>query len=137
MKILPQNQFRLLKLYKKFLPNINDATIFAYDNIIYSNNSLPEDLIIHEQQHFLQQKQYGLQTWVKRYLNEKDFRKEMERQAYLVQLSSISDEGLRKAVKEDSIIVLCSGLYGKITRQEAEKMLETKVKSKVDSLINL
>jgi hypothetical protein len=134
--ILPQNKFRLLKEYKQHLP-INDRTIFAYNDIIYSNYDLPQDLIVHEQEHFKQQKKYGLKNWVKRYLNEKSFRLEMEKEAYLVQLASIPDKGLREAVKKDCIEALSSGLYGKISKEEAEELLATKVKSKVDSLINL
>lgn len=134
MEIKPQNKFRLLSEYKKHLPNITDDTIFAYCDIIYSNNPLPADLIIHEQQHFKQQKEYGLQTWVKRYLNEKDFRLEMERQAYLVQLSSISEKGLRDAIRKDCITALSSGLYGKITREKVEELL--KEPTPVDLLIN-
>lgn len=135
--IKPQNQFRLLKEYKKFLPNINDYTIFAYNNIIYSNHNLPEDLIIHEQTHFRQQEKYGMANWVKRYLNEKSFRLEMEKEAYIAQLESIKDPGLRTAVRKDSINALCSGLYGKISKEHAEELLKEKVKNKVDSLINL
>lgn len=135
LKILPQNKFRLLKEYKKHLPNIDEKTIFAFDNIIYSNYNLPEDLIIHEQTHFKQQKEYGLTTWVKRYLNEKDFRLEMERQAYKVQLDSIKDKGLREAVTKDSINALCSGLYGKVSKEQAEEILGIKRKLDVNKLI--
>jgi hypothetical protein len=135
--ILPQSQFRLLKEYKKHLPNINDSTIFAYNKIIYSNQNLPADLVIHEQEHFKQQEKYGLKNWVKRYLNEKSFRLEMEKEAYRVQISSIKDKGLKEAVRKDCINALCSGLYGQISREQAEKILEIKVKNKVDSLVNL
>ena len=135
--ILPQKQFRLLSEYKKHLPNINDNTIFAYNKIIYSNNDLPADLVVHEQEHFKQQEKYGLKNWVKRYLNEKSFRLEMERQAYKIQLESIKDKGLREAVKKDCINALCSGLYGNISKEQAEKLFETRVKNKVDSLVNL
>lgn len=122
-KILPQNQFRLLKEYKKYFP-ITDKTVFAWDNIIYTNYDLPEDIIIHEQTHFKQQKEYGLQTWLKRYLNEKEFRLKMETEAYKNQLKSIEDKGLQEAVKKDCIASLCSGLYGKISKVEANKLLK-------------
>lgn len=136
-KILPQTSFRLLKKYKQFLPNINENTIFAYNKIIYSNNQLPQDLIIHEQTHFRQQEKYGLANWVKRYLNEKSFRLEMEREAYFHQLASIDNPGLREAVKKDCINALCSGLYGEMSREHAEELLTPKVRNKVDNLINL
>ena len=124
MQILPQSSFRLLKEYKKHLPNINENTIFAFAGNIYSNNPLPEDLIIHEQTHFKQQAEYGLQVWVKRYLNEKDFRLEMEKEAYISQISSIKNVGLRDAVIKDSINALTSGLYGKVNKEQAEQMLK-------------
>lgn len=134
-KILPLNKFRLLKEYKKHFPVTKD-TIFAWDNIIYSNNDLPVDLVIHEQTHFKQQKEYGLKTWLKRYLNEKPFRLEMEKQAYINQINSIKDKGLKEAVIKDSITSLISGLYGKLTEKQAKELLGIKeTKLDVNKLI--
>lgn len=132
--ILPQNQFRLLKKYKQYF-KITDDTVFAYNKIIYSNNQLPPDVIKHEQEHFKQQEKYGLTNWVNRYLNEKSFRLEMEKSAYLVQLSSIKDQGLREAVRKDSINALCSGLYGNVSKEKAESLLKEKKVNEVDKLI--
>jgi len=92
--------------------------------VIYSNYDLPEDIIIHEQEHFRQQKEYGLKTWLRRYLNEKNFRFKMEKLACIAQLKSIKDKGLKEAVLQDIINILSSGLYGKISKEEAEFILK-------------
>ena len=134
MQILPLNKFRLLKQYKQHFP-VNDKTVFAYNDIIYSNYTLPPDLIVHEQTHFKQQKKYGLLNWVKRYLNDKNFRLEMEKEAYISQLESIEEKGLREAVKKDCITALSSGLYGKISKERAEKLLQDK--DKLEELFNI
>lgn len=136
IKILPLNKFRLLKEWSKRF-TITDDTVIAYAGVIYSNKELYPDLVAHEMKHLEQQKLYGLDEFTRRYLNDKKFRLEMERQAYFAQLASIDDEGLREAVKLDCIEALCSGLYGTISKQEAEKLLTPKVKSNVDSLIGL
>lgn len=134
IKILPLNKFRLLKEYKKYFP-INDRTIFAWNDIIYSNYDLPEDLVVHEKTHHTQQKKYGLMNWLKRYLNDKTFRLEMEKEAYLTQIKSIKDEGLKEAVRKDCIEALSSGLYGNITKEKADELLKEKKMSEVDRLI--
>lgn len=130
MEVKPLKQFRRLKEFSKFF-KINKDTIIAYDNVIYADQKLYPDVIAHEKVHFKQQKQYGLETFTKKYLNDKKFRLEMEKEAYKVQLESIEDKDLREAVRKDCIIGLTSGLYGKISKQEAESMLP-KEKGKID-----
>jgi hypothetical protein len=122
MEIKPLNKFRRLKEFSKFF-KINKDTVIAYDNTIYSNRELYPDVLEHEKVHLQQQKKYGLDTFTKKYLNDKKFRLEMEAEAYKIQLKSIEDKDLREAVRLDCINGLISGLYGKISKREAEDIL--------------
>ncbi len=122
MEIKPLNKFRRLKEFSKFF-KIEKDTVIAYDNIIYADIKLYPDVIEHEKVHFKQQKEHGLATFTKKYLNDKEFRLEMEKEAYSRQLESIKDKDLREAVRKDCINGLCSGLYGSVSKQQAEKML--------------
>lgn len=122
VKILPLNKFRRLKEFSKFF-KINEDTVIAYDGNIYSNKPLYQDVLVHELEHLKQQKEHGLATFTKKYLNDKKFRLEMEKKAYIKQLESIQDKGLRDAVWNDIITGLTSGLYGKISKKEAEELI--------------
>lgn len=134
MKIKPLNQFRRLKEFKKYF-KIDENSVIAYIDTIYTNKDLYSDVLVHEKVHLEQQKKYGVDEYIKRYLNDKDFRLEMEAEAYRKQLESIKDTGLREAVRKDCIVGLISGLYGKITQKEAEKMLPIDKKIDVNKLI--
>ena len=125
VKIYPLNKFRRLKEFSKYF-KINDETVIAYDGTIYSNNDLHPDVLVHEMCHLDQQKKHGLSNFTFKYLNDKKFRLEAEREAYLKQLESIEDEGLREAVQKDIIKGLTSGLYGKITEKQAKDLLGVK-----------
>jgi hypothetical protein len=133
MEVKPLNKFRRLKEFSKFF-KINKDTVIAYDNVIYADRELYPDVIEHEKVHFKQQKKHGLETFTKKYLNDKKFRLEMEKEAYLHQLKCIEDKDLREAVRKDCINGLTSGLYGKISKEEAEAMLpkEKEEKGKID-----
>lgn len=122
IKILPLNKFRRLKEFSKYF-KITEETVVAYDGIIYSNKELHPDVLVHEKVHLDQQKKHGLATFTQKYLNDKKFRLDMEKEAYLKQLVSIKDEGLKQAVLEDILTGLTSGLYGTLTRDEAEELL--------------
>lgn len=131
MQVRPLNKFRRLKEFSKFF-KINQDTVIAYDNVIYSNKELHPDLLVHEKVHLEQQNKYGLTTFTKKYLNDKKFRLEMEKEAYLKQINSIEDKGLKEAVIKDIVIGLTSGLYGKITEKEAKELLGIKEAKKLD-----
>ena len=119
----PQSEFPLIERYKKVFP-IDNKTIFAYNGYIYTNFILPPDLIIHEETHLRQQDQHGLETWVDKYLTDKQFRLEMELGAYIAQLKSIKDKEFRGKVRNESAKTLSGKLYGNlITYQEALKLL--------------
>ena len=123
MILYPQSEFPLLKEYSKHF-DITPSTIFAYDHKIYSNNSLPEHLIVHEQTHHKQQDEYGLDNWVEKYLNDNKFRLLMEIEAYQTQLKSIKDRNSRAKVAMESAKNLSSSLYGNIIDyKEALKVL--------------
>jgi len=122
--IRPQSEFPLLERYKEKF-NVTHNTIFAYDNVIYSNNELPHDLVIHENTHFKQQEKYGLDNWVEQYLNDNFFRLKMEVEAYRKQLESIKDRNFRSRIRQESVSHLASDLYGNIvTVEEAQNLLK-------------
>lgn len=127
MVIYPLNKFRRLKEFSKVF-KINEDTVIAYDGNIYSNKPLYPDVLEHEKVHLKQQKEHGLVNFTNKYLNNRAFRLEMEAEAYKVQLESIKDLELREAVRKDIIIGLMSGLYGKMSKKEAEKLLPNKPK---------
>lgn len=122
IKILPLNRFRRLKEFSKVF-KINEDTVIAYDGNIYANKPLYPDVLEHEKVHLRQQKKHGLLNFTNKYLNNRTFRLEMEAEAYKRQLESIEDLDLREAVRKDIIIGLMSGLYGKMSKKEAEKLL--------------
>ncbi len=123
--IKPQKEFPLLERYKEKF-NVTYNTIFAYDNVIYSNNELPHDLIIHEMTHHKQQEKYGLDNWVEQYLNNNFFRLKMEVEAYLAQCRSVKDRELRNKIRMESARNLSSSLYGDIIEyDEAFRLLKT------------
>lgn len=109
----PQSEFPLLEKYKQYFP-ITDKVIFAYDGVIYTNEVLPPDLIVHEKTHLEQQERYGLDTWVDRYLNDIHFRAEMEQEAYKRQLNSIKDREYKHKIRLHIENTLKSGLYGDV-----------------------
>jgi len=115
--------FPHLKRYRKVFP-VNDYSVFAYDNTIFCNHEVPEDIVIHEQHHFKQQKRYGLENWVNKYLEDKEFRLRMEIEAYRKQLKSIKHRELKHEVLKECARNLSSTLYGNIiSYEEALKIL--------------
>lgn len=124
MEIKQQHEFPLRDVYAKVFP-IDDKTLFAYDDCIYTNYDLPKDLLIHEMTHLHQQKRDGLEYWVKNYLHDPKYRLEVEIEAYKAQLSSIKDRNWRSVILNESANNLSSKLYGNlITKQEALKLLK-------------
>ena len=118
MKILSQQDFPLLEDYSKIF-KITPTTIFAYNNIIYSNdNNLSKDLIIHEETHFKQQEKYGLEQWVFNYLYNQHLRLDYEVEAYTNQINSIKDRNQKYITLITSAKILSSNLYGNIINYE-------------------
>lgn len=118
----PQKDFPLIEEYKKIF-DITENTIFAYGEDIYTDNLLPPDLMVHENTHLEQQKKYGLDEWVAKYLTDTQFRLQMEVEAYRNQLNSMNDREKRFHVKRECIKNLCSSLYGNIVTSEQARIL--------------
>jgi len=111
MNIKPTSEFPLLEKYKKRF-NPPSTVAYPYDNTIYTDNYLPDYLVVHECEHFKQQKQYGLDVWINRYFNEDKFRLEMETLAFKKQLASISDRNDRNGMRRECAKELSGKLYG-------------------------
>lgn len=121
--IKKQIEFPLIDEYKKHF-DINEHTVFAYDNDIYTNSKLPDFLIEHEETHLRQQNDIGLDNWVYKYINDNEFRLEMEVEAYRAQLKFIKDINRRNRMKFICAKDLSSSLYGNIIGlNEAMKLL--------------
>lgn len=120
----PQEEFPLLEEYRKVF-DIDDRTIFAYDNKIYTNHHLTPDLIAHEFKHWQQQNELGLEKWVEMYLTDNKFRLIMEIEAYRAQLQSVKDRNKRNTIRLESANSLSSSLYGNIiTKADAFNLLK-------------
>lgn len=121
--IRPQSEFPLLERFRQIM-DIDDKTIFAYGDTIYTNYEMHEDVYQHELKHLERQGIIGVDKFVEQYLYSPSFRLEEEVIAYRHQLKSIKDRGLRHAVRLDCAENLSSGMYGSlITREEALKLL--------------
>jgi len=120
-----QKEFPNLELFKKHFA-VTDRTIFAWDDSIYCNYNLSPDLIIHEQTHLKQQKKYGLDVWLERYIDDEEFRLKMELQAYRKQLMSIKDREKRNRVRMQVSSDLSSDLYNNIISYE-EAFIKLKI----------
>lgn len=122
--IRPLKEFPLMYRYKKVFP-IDENTIFAYDGDIYTNNKLPNHLIVHEEEHLRQQEEIGLDKWVYQYLTDTDFRLKMEVFAYNAQLDSIKDRNKRFLIRVACANMLSSKLYGNlVSKEQAMKLLK-------------
>ena len=116
-----QKEFPLLKQYKKVF-EVNDKTVFAYGEDIYTNYELSVDLLAHEIIHLKQQAERGLDVWVKTYLDIPQFRLEMELEAYRHQLLYFKDRNERARMRILFAKQLSSNLYGNII--ELDKAIE-------------
>ena len=111
--ICPQKDFPLLKRYKEHF-DIGENTVFAYDGKIYTNNPLPDCLLVHEKVHLRQQEEMGVNEWVEKYLTDEEFRLEVEIEAYREQLKSIHNNSKKRMWRKKSARDLSSPLYGSI-----------------------
>ena len=124
MKIEAQKDFPLYEKFSEKFP-VTKNTIFAYDDVIYTDYNLPDHLIIHEQTHHTQQKRDGLEYWVENYLNNPEYRLKQEIEAYKNQINSIKDRNLRAKILMECSRNLASDLYSSIiTYQEAYTQLK-------------
>lgn len=122
--IKKQVEFPLLKEYKKVF-TVNDKTVFAYGEDIYTNYELTTDLLAHEIIHLKQQKDVGLDVWVKTYLEVPQFRLEQEVEAYKHQLEYFKDRNYKTLKRIEFAKTLSSSLYGDIiTYDRAMQLLK-------------
>lgn len=120
--VKPNTLFPLYKEYEKYF-KLNDGTIFAYDNTIYTSNDLPNDFIEHEKVHLKQQNTIGCDNWVALYMRNKEFRLKQELEAYRYQLSVIKDKNKRSKAKTEFAKILSSEMYGNMVSEEEAKNL--------------
>ncbi len=66
-----------------------DGVAVAWKDTIYCSQELPVDIIVHEKVHIRQQMELGLKRWLKLYMQDKNFRFEMEKEAYIEQANFI------------------------------------------------
>ena len=111
--IRPQAEFPLMEEYKKHF-EITDETIFALGEDIYTDHSLTDDLLVHEETHLKQQSKIGVKEWVYDFLYNPQARLDFELEAYKAQLRSIKDRNHRDRIRRESAKNLSSGLYGNI-----------------------
>jgi len=123
MEIRQQSQFPHIERFKEVF-DIDDKTIFAWDEVIYSNYNLPNHLIIHERTHHEQQRHYGLEYWLENYIKDPEFRLKMELQAYVHQIKFVSDRNEKTKLRMECARNLSSSLYANlISYEQAYKKL--------------
>lgn len=113
MAIKPQNEFPLMEQYKELF-DIDDNTIFALAEDIYTNNPLPPEILVHENIHLKQQAEVGVKEWVYDFLYTPSKRLEYEIEAYRAQLDFIKDRNKKAKDRVQCAKNLSSGLYGNI-----------------------
>lgn len=122
--VKPNTAFPLYPEYEKYF-KVNEGTIFAFNNTIYTSNDLPEDYIEHEKVHLRQQNNIGADNWVSLYMRDKDFRLKQELEAYRYQLTCIKDKNKRSKAQTEFCKILSSEMYGNmITEEEAKNLLK-------------
>lgn len=122
--IRPQSDFPLMEEYGRLF-DINDRTIFALGEDIYTNYPLTPDLLVHEMVHLKQQREVGVAEWVYDFLENPEKRLEYEVEAYREQLKSIKDRNKRAKMWFLCAEQLSSALYGSIvTKQQALDLIK-------------
>jgi hypothetical protein len=118
-----QKDFPYLEEYRQKF-EIDEQTIFAYDGQIYSNEPLPPDLLIHEEVHLKQQSILGADKWVKKYLEDEQFRLTQEIEAFWAQINHFKDRNQKAKSRILCARVLSGNMYGNlISFEEAMKIL--------------
>lgn len=124
--IQPTKNFPLLAKYKaKF--QIDETTAFPYNHIIYTDRpeTITPELIIHEEVHFKQQDEMGLDNWIEKYFEDTNFRVKVEIEAYSAQLKYFEyNKDIHDMIKIQCAKALSSPMYGNIlTYKEAYQLL--------------
>lgn len=119
-----------LAIEKKFeLSDYPDA-VFAYGDILYNPSGLPipEDLMVHEQTHQIQQQAWGVQDWWIKYLKDDTFRLTQEVEAYRNQYQFVQNKinrQQRRRFLQNISKALASSMYGNIIdKKTAQELIE-------------
>lgn len=131
----PQKEFPYYNQYKQKF-QITEHTIFVYKNKIYSNKTEEDwkeyyDVLHHELEHIRSQNEIGPENWIQQFLNNKEFRVNEEKRAYLYQLKKVKELGDKTDLMNIFTEVcqnISSDLYGKmISYREAEKYFKENI----------
>lgn len=136
IKFKKQTLFPFYSWFKEVFP-ITNKTIFVYKNTIYSDKSEKDwleyyDVLHHELKHIERMNKLGNDIWIRRYVNDKKFRLEEEKIAYLYQLEKVKEMGDRTELMNIFTEVcqnISSPLYGKmISYRKAEQYFKDNLK---------
>ena len=131
----------MAEIIKDYPPNIEDirkvfnppeTVCFSYGDKIYnpSGNELNDDILVHESVHEKQQKNNPVEWWNK-YLTDKEFRLEMEVEAYATQYNYIQRKYPNRTVKRllDKYSETLATIYKlDISQSHAETLIRHKAK---------
>lgn len=119
-----QSDFPFLEEYKKHF-KVTGETIFAYNGKIYTNEKLlPPDILMHELIHLKRQNKIGADKWVKRYLEDDQFRLNEEVIAYKAQLDFYKDRNEKNLCRLKCVRALSENYGNIIEPLEAFKLLK-------------
>ena len=111
--------------------DFSTGTLFTVDNVIYSKGIIPADLLIHEQNHVKQQREYpgGYKKWWDRYFEDDEFRLDQEVECYRIQYQFIKKNTKDRNQQSKHLSHFARSLSGKmygnlISLLEAIKLLQ-------------
>lgn len=128
------------ELEKKFGVSWGEGITIAYKDTIHSPDELPPDVVVHEIVHLDQQARFegGPEGFVRRYINDAQFREDMEIEAYGKQWTFVKDHFKKDVTAQNQALeILVDGIKQpyyqiKISRRRARKLIvESDLKSRV------
>lgn len=120
------------RLHDKFGVEWDRGLIIAHKGVIHSKGMfLPEQKYVHEEVHIQQQEKMGVDKWWDKYIDDPEFRKLQEAEAYREEMKyvekNIKDRNLKYRIKHDIAVTFASEIYGGIiTYSEALKLIQNK-----------
>jgi hypothetical protein len=127
-----------MKIVKSFPPNYQEiylvlrppaSAVFAYGDEIYnpSGQVIPADIMRHEEVHGRQMRRWPApEIWWKKYLLDKDFRKDQEAEAFSEQVRWVKENINSRAGKEcleECASNLATNYYLGLTTKQAETLI--------------
>ena len=124
------------EIEKVFGPDKKKTLIYCYGEDIYNPHKikLEQHILVHEQVHVEQQREYGRDYWWMRYLQDATFRLEQEIEAYTVQyayVKTIVPVKISDLFLDDISEVLAGETYGNILNKHQAK---TKIRKKLSEI---